>query len=78
MENRGAVLEVNGGNRALHQAPSLFRDSFRVLHPLTFNTVGGEEGIQEHSILDSGRSFVMVFSEEGAVPSSLHIEVAST
>ena len=59
-----AVLEINVGNSALHQAPSLCRDGFRMLHPSTFNAVGDEEGIQEHGILDSGKSFIMGFSEE--------------
>ena len=52
-----AVLEVNGWNRALHQAPSLCRDGFGVMQLLTFISVGGEDGVEEHGILNSGGSF---------------------
>ena len=55
-----AAFQVKSRQRALHQALSLCRASFRVHHSLTFDTVGGEEGREKHGILDSRWSFFTV------------------
>ena len=44
----------------MHQALSLCRASFRMHQPLTFDTMGGEECLEKHSILDSRWSFLTV------------------
>ena len=56
-----AMFEVQGRQSVLHQALSLGRDSFRMHHPLTFDTMGFEVGGEEHGILNSWWSTVTVF-----------------
>ena len=56
-----AAFQVESRQRALHQALSLCRASFRVYHSLTFNTVGGEEEIGEYGVIYSWWSYITVF-----------------
>ena len=56
-------IEAKRRQVALNQALSLRRDSFRVQHSLTCDTVRGEEASKERGILDSRWSFFTVYTE---------------